>query len=157
MSQAPVYIIGHKNPDADAICSAIAFEAYKEACGEHNYVAARCGNSNARIDTILEKFDTPLPPLITDVTPKVRDIMIRDVYKCRTDSTCAEALDLIDEYDVRSLPVVDHEERIQGLVSIFQLGEFFIPKPRETKQMRKVSTSISAITQALKAKIVHTF
>ncbi|MGB0370824.1 MAG: putative manganese-dependent inorganic diphosphatase [Opitutales bacterium] len=156
MAEKPVYIIGHKNPDADAICSAIAYEAFKKETGETRFQAARCGNSNKRIDAILEKFDVSLPPLITDVTPKVKDIMITKVLKAHTDSTCAEALDLIDEFDVRSLPVVDDDNRVKGLVSIFQLGEFFIPKPRETKQMRKVVTSISAIISALKARVVHT-
>ena len=57
----PIYIFGHKNPDADAICSALAYEAYKHAIGQTEYVAARCGNSNARIDAILDRFQTPLP------------------------------------------------------------------------------------------------
>ncbi|MEM9025533.1 MAG: putative manganese-dependent inorganic diphosphatase [Verrucomicrobiota bacterium] len=156
MAEKPVYIIGHRNPDADAICSAIAYEAFKRESGETRFKAARCGNSNKRIDAILGKFEVNLPPLITDVTPKIADIMITQVLKARTDSTCAEALDLIDEFDVRSLPVVDDDNRVQGIVSIFQLGEFFIPKPRETKQMRKVVTSISAIISALKARVVHT-
>ena len=50
---APTFVIGHKNPDADSICSALAYAAFKEARGETGYVAARCGNSNARIDAIL--------------------------------------------------------------------------------------------------------
>lgn len=52
----PTYVIGHRNPDADAICSAIAYAAYKDAKGGRGYVAARRGNSNARIDTILRRF-----------------------------------------------------------------------------------------------------
>ena len=46
----PIYVVGHRNPDADSICSAIAYAAFKQARGERDYVAARCGNSNARID-----------------------------------------------------------------------------------------------------------
>ncbi len=63
----PTYVIGHKNPDADSICSAIAYAAFKQARGETGYIAARCGNSNARIDTILERFHTPLPLYQSDV------------------------------------------------------------------------------------------
>ena len=58
---APTYVIGHKNPDADAICSAIAYAAFKEASGQKGYVAARCGNSNARIDAILQRFGVVFP------------------------------------------------------------------------------------------------
>ena len=57
----PIYILGHKNPDADAICSALAYEAYKHATGQTEYIAARCGNSNARIDAILDRFKVDLP------------------------------------------------------------------------------------------------
>ena len=74
-TQNATYIIGHRNPDADAVCSSIAYAAYKEARGESGYIAARCGNSNARIDTILQRFRQPLPLYLSDVTPRVRDLI----------------------------------------------------------------------------------
>ena len=151
----PIYIFGHKNPDADAICSALAYEAYKHAIGQTEYVAARCGNSNARIDAILERFKTPLPRFIGDVTPRVGNIMQSKVRTVTKQSTCAGALELIDQYDVRALPVVDDAGQIEGLVSIFQLGEFFIPKPREPRAMRRVQTSVQSIIDSLNAKVLH--
>lgn len=151
----PIYIFGHKNPDADAICSALAYEAFKHAIGQTEYVAARCGNSNARIDAILERFKTPLPVFIGDVTPRVDSIMSKNVQTVTRQSTCAEALELIDKYDVRALPVVDKKGRIEGLISIFQLGEFFIPKPKEPKAMRRVHTSVQSIVDSLNAEVLH--
>ena len=150
-----VHIFGHKNPDADAICSAIAYEAYKHATGSTEYEAARCGNSNARIDAILDYFDLPLPRFIGDVTPRLENIMHTKVRSVTKDSTCAEALELIDEYDVRALPVVDKKGCLEGLVSIFQLGEFFIPKPTEPLKMRRVHTSIKAIIRSLNATVLY--
>lgn len=157
MSQAeqPVYIFGHKNPDADSICSAIAYEAFKHAIGEKHYVAARCGNSNARIDAILEKFKLPLPLFIGDVTPRIENIMHRTVHTVRSSDTYAEALELIDEHDVRVLPVVDDEGCLEGSISFFQLAETFIPKPRATREIRRVNSSISAIIRSLDAKVLH--
>jgi manganese-dependent inorganic pyrophosphatase len=151
---SPIYIFGHKNPDADAICSAIGYEAFKHATGQSEYIAARCGNSNARIDAILEHFQTPLPMFIGDVTPRVVNIMQRKVRTVTRQSTCAEALELIDKYDVRALPVVDEAGKIEGIVSIFQLGEFFIPKPKEPKEMRRVHTSVQSIVDSLNAKVL---
>lgn len=151
----PTYIIGHKNPDADSICSAIAYAAYKEARGLTGYIAARCGNSNARIDTILERFQQPLPLLLSDVTPRVRDVMVSDVVSVCEDATCAEALELIDEHDVRVLPVLNPERRVLGSVSIFQLGGFFVPRVRAPREMRKVHTSINHIVRALNARVIH--
>ena len=151
----PIYIFGHKNPDADAICSALAYEAYKHAIGQTEYIAARCGNSNARIDAILERFKTPLPRFIGDVTPRVGNIMQSMVRTVTKKSTCAGALELIDQYDVRALPVVDEGGQIKGLVSIFQLGEFFIPKPHEPRAMRRVKTCVQSIIDSLNAKVLH--
>ena len=88
------YIIGHKNPDADSICSAIAYAAFKDARGEKGFVAARCGNSNARIDTILSRFRQPLPLYLSDVSPRIRDLMVRKVISLDECATCAEALQL---------------------------------------------------------------
>ncbi|MGB0183835.1 MAG: DHH family phosphoesterase [Opitutales bacterium] len=73
--ESPIYVLGHKNPDADAICSALAYSAYKHAMGEKNYVAARCGNTNPRIDAILEHFQLPVPVFLGDVTPRIEAIM----------------------------------------------------------------------------------
>ena len=149
------YVIGHKNPDADAICSAIAYAALKEARGDLGFVAARCGNSNARIDTILARFHHPLPVYLSDVTPRVRDLMVSNVISITEDATCAEALDLIEAHDIRILPVLDAHHRFIGSVSIFQLGGFFTPKVREPKLMRQVHTRLADIARALKAKVLH--
>ncbi|MGC9450826.1 MAG: putative manganese-dependent inorganic diphosphatase [Oceanipulchritudo sp.] len=153
--QEKVYIIGHRNPDADAICSAIGYAAYKGARQEGVFVPARCGNSNARIETILGRFGIALPEFIGDVTPRVRDIMVGDVIKVRPDSICMEALELIDRHDVRVLPVVDEAGLLQGSLSIFDLGEHFIPKPRDERSMRRVRTSVQDIIRALEAKVIH--
>ncbi|MEY4403123.1 MAG: hypothetical protein RIR91_1158 [Verrucomicrobiota bacterium] len=146
---APTYIIGHKNPDADAICSAMAYAAFKEASGQPGYVAARCGNSNARIDAILNRFGATLPEFVGDVTPRVEDIMQRNPYVVSVDDTCARALELLDLHDVRALPVLDREGRLDGYVSIFGLGDYFIPKPKRATSMRKVHSSIGAIIRSI--------
>ncbi|OAM91192.1 putative manganese-dependent inorganic diphosphatase [Termitidicoccus mucosus] len=149
------YIVGHRNPDADSVCSAIAYAAFKEARGEHGYIAARCGNSNDRIDTILRRFNTPLPLYLSDVTPRVRDIMVRDVVSAPITATCAEALALIDEHDVRVLPITADAQHVLGTLSIFQLGGHFVPRAREPREMRKVETSLAHITRALHARVLH--
>ncbi|MCC5024699.1 MAG: putative manganese-dependent inorganic diphosphatase [Candidatus Synoicihabitans palmerolidicus] len=155
-STAPhTYIIGHRNPDADAICSAIAYAALKNALGQTGFVAARCGNTNARIDTILTRFKQPAPVYLTDVTPQVRDVMIEDVVSISADATCAEALELVDKYDVRVLPVVSPERYVKGQLSIFDLGGFFVPKVSAPREMRKVVTSLDQIARALKATILN--
>ncbi len=149
------YIIGHKNPDSDAICSAIAYAALKEAQGAKGYVAARCGNSNERIDTILKKFRQPLPVYLSDVTPRVQDLMASEVYSVNENATCAEALELIEHHDVRVLPVLASERRVVGTISITQLSGHFVPRISTPREMRHVHTRLSNITRALKARVLH--
>ena len=150
-----IYIIGHRNPDADAICSAIGYAAFKNKTSPEEHVPARCGNSNARIEAILAKFETALPEFIGDVTPRVRDIMVTEVIKVDPDTICMEALELIDKHDVRVLPVVTTEGLLKGTLSIFDLGEHFIPKPREEREMRRVHTNPQNIIRALNAEVIH--
>ncbi len=152
--EEPIYIIGHKNPDPDAVCSAIAYAAFKEARGEAGYVPARCGNSNARIDAILNHFSVPLPIFLGDVTPCVKDIM-HPPHRITVDATCASALKLIDEHDVRALPVVNQDNTLEGLLSVYHLGEYFIPKPNAPTKLQHVKTNIDAIVRSLNADIKH--
>jgi manganese-dependent inorganic pyrophosphatase len=147
----PTYIIGHKNPDADSICSAIAYAAFKEARGETGFIAARCGNTNARIDTILNRFHQPLPLYLSDVSPRVRDLMSADVPSVLDTATCADALELIDRDDLRLLPVLDDQSRVSGTVSLSQLGSLFIPRTTDPRRMRQVHTSLHHIVRALQA------
>lgn len=153
--EEPIYIFGHKNPDADSICSAIAYESFKHATGQMHYRAARCGNSNARIDTILQKFKLPLPLFIGDMTPRLSDVMHKEVYSVKKDSTYAEALELIDTHDVRALPVIDSSNKVEGVISIFELGDAFIPKPKAGIEMRRVYSNISAIIRSLNARVLN--
>lgn len=151
--QEITYVIGHKNPDADAICSAISYANFKILTGQKGYIPARCGNTNARIDTILTKFNQPTPLFLGDVSPRVRDIMVRTVVKIHEDATMSEALQLIDDYDVRVLPVVDSSNTLKGYISIFQMGDYFIPKFNEPRSMRHVYTSIGDVAKALQADV----
>ncbi|MDB6127302.1 MAG: Inorganic diphosphatase [Verrucomicrobia bacterium] len=149
------YVVGHKNPDADAICSAIAYAAYKQQRGELGYIAARCGNSNARIDTILARFHQPLPVYLSDVSPRVKDVMAHTVISLPENATCAEALELIDRNDIRMLPVISGRRGLVGTVSLAALGSVFIPRVNEPRLMRQVNTSLANITRALHAKAIH--
>lgn len=151
----PTYVIGHKNPDADAICSAIAYAALKEARGERGYVAARCGNSNARIDTILRRFRQPLPHYLSDVAPRVHDLMTPNVVFVQDNATCAEALELIDRHHIRVLPITTAQRQPVGTVSVAHLGGVFIPRVSQPRLMRQVHSSLAAIARALRAQIVH--
>ena len=74
--QETTYVIGHKNPDTDSICSAICYAALKERTGG-SYTPARAGQINDETRFVLEHFAVPVPRLMETVETQVRDIQIR--------------------------------------------------------------------------------
>ncbi|MDP2137854.1 MAG: putative manganese-dependent inorganic diphosphatase [Candidatus Didemnitutus sp.] len=153
-ASSPIYVVGHKNPDADSICSALAYAAFKEARGESGYLAARCGNTNARIDAILSRFHTPLPLYLSDVRPRVEDVMVADVHSVAETASCAEALEFIDRHGHRLVPVLNAEQKLIGTVTAPQLAHAFLPQIAEPKKMRLVTTDLNSIARTLNAEVI---
>ncbi len=77
--RAGLLVIGHKNPDTDSVCSAIAYAAYKSDVGAERAEAFRAGNLNEQTRFVLSHFGIESPPLLTDVYPRIGDIMIPGV------------------------------------------------------------------------------
>lgn len=149
-----VLVIGHRNPDADAICSAIGYADFKRRTGLTEAVAARCGDTNERIDFILHSFGVPPPRFVPDVSPKVRDVMQRDVFSVAPESTAADALSQMDEHDIRILPVLDADKRCRGMLSLFKLSKFLFPAPNRPFDSRRVLSSLQNIAQTLGGKLL---
>ena len=76
----PLYVIGHRNPDTDSICSAIGYAHLKQALGE-SAVPARAGKINSETRFVLEKFGVEIPILSADLYPRAKDIMSPDEGK----------------------------------------------------------------------------
>ena len=153
-----ILVIGHRNPDTDAICSAIGYAEFKRRTGMPEAVAARCGDTNDRIDFVLKTFGVPAPKFIADVSPKVSDVMQRRILSVRPDATAAEALRLMDEKNLRILPVLDENQKCRGLLSLFKLSKFLFPAANLTNQghsSREVLSSLSGLAKTLDGKLVN--
>jgi manganese-dependent inorganic pyrophosphatase len=148
-----VLVIGHRNPDTDAICSALGYAEFKRRTGLTGAIAARCGDTNDRIDFVLETFGVPPPRFVADVSPKVRDVMVTQVISVPPTATVADALGVMDERNIRVLPVLD-DGICQGLVSVFKMTKFFFPTPSRLFDSRRVLASIKNLAATLGAKIV---
>lgn len=148
-----VLVIGHRNPDTDAICSAIGYAEFKRRTGLTGAVAARCGDTNERIDFVLETFGVPAPKFVADVSPKVRDVMVAQVVSVPPTATVAEALSVMDDRNIRVLPVLDDGVCI-GLVSVFKMTKFFFPTPSRLFDSRRVLASLNDLATTLGARIV---
>jgi len=149
-----VLVIGHRNPDTDAICSAIAYAEFKRRTGLPEAVAARCGELNGRIDFVLRSFGVPPPKFVADVSPKVRDVMHAGVFSVSPQAVVAEALGLMDEHNVRMLPVLDEERRCRGLLSLFKLSQFLFPSGRRLVDSRRILSSLRGLAATLGGELL---
>ena len=154
MSDSELLVIGHRNPDTDAICSAIGYAEFKRRTGSPHAEAARCGDTNARIDFVLETFGVPAPRFVSDVSPKVRDVMASHVVSVLPADTVARALGVMDEKNIRVLPVLSSDGVCRGLISVFKMTKFFLPAPGRLMESRRVLASINNLARTLDAKIV---
>lgn len=149
-----VLVIGHRNPDTDAICSAIAYAEFKRRTGLPQAVAARCGDTNDRIDFVLQRFGVPAPRFVADVTPKVGDVMETRILSVAPESTAADALGLMDEHNLRVLPVLDANRSCRGLVSLFKISKFLFPTAPGQTDSRRLLTSLENLAQTLSGKLL---
>jgi manganese-dependent inorganic pyrophosphatase len=152
-----ILVIGHRNPDTDAICSAIGYAEFKRRTGMTEAIAARCGDTNDRIDFVLNTFGVPAPKFVADVSPKIADVMQRKILSVRPDSTTAEALRLMDEKNVRILPVLDADQKCRGLLSLFKLSKFLFPAvswDASQCNSREVLSSLTGLARTLNGELV---
>ena len=149
-----ILVIGHRNPDTDSICSAIGYAEFKRRTGMPEAVAARCGDTNDRIDFVLRTFGFPPPRFVADVTPKVRDVMAPHVLSVRPEGTTAEALSLMDEHNLRILPVLDEAQRCRGLVSLFKISKFLFPAAHRVTDSRRVVSSLTNLARTLAGELL---
>jgi manganese-dependent inorganic pyrophosphatase len=149
-----VFVIGHRNPDTDAICSAIGYAEFKRRTGMPEAVAARCGDTNDRINFVLDTFGVPSPRFVADVSPKVRDVMHAEVLSVTPDATAAEALGLMDEHDIRVLLVLDATGKCCGLLSLFKLSKFLFPAANRLVDSRRVFSSLNNLAKTLGGKLL---
>jgi manganese-dependent inorganic pyrophosphatase len=141
-------VIGHRNPDMDSICSAIAYAELKRKLGMADVVAARAGNTNERIDFVLQRFGVPAPDFVSDLAPKVADLMETKVISVPHDSSIYQAITSIEESKLRGLPVVDAEDRCLGLLSGWKISHYLFPPRDEALNSRLVLGAVTDIVQS---------
>jgi manganese-dependent inorganic pyrophosphatase len=147
-------VIGHRNPDMDSICSAIGYAEFKRTTGMESAVAARCGNTNQRIDFALHKFGLEAPVFFADVYPRIEDVMQRNVVSIHRDAPVYQAMTRFGEDKFRGLPVVDDARNCIGLLSAFKLGKYLFPPIENLSSSRIVDASIAHIREAIRGMLI---
>ncbi len=129
-----VYVVGHRNPDTDSICSAIAYSRLKNALGDGNsYIATRAGQINAETEYVLNRFSADIPVYLNNIGTRVKDMEIRRVPGVDRGLSLKKAWELMDEINAVTLPIVTHDNKLEGIITIQDIA---------TSMMRRQDSSI---------------
>ena len=111
-----VYVVGHKNPDTDSICSAIAYAELKRTVTGNDYVARRAGQINEETHYVLNKFGVSAPALLQNVKLQVKDMDIHKIDGVSPNVSIKDTWAKMRENNVKTIPVLKDDELV-GVIS----------------------------------------
>lgn len=117
-AERPVYVIGHRNPDTDSICSALAYAWLKNQRGDARYEALRAGALNRETEFVLQHLGVAAPELCTDISPQIKDIAYRRQAGIDPEMSVRAAWNLMQEVEITTLGIVDGEDRLLGIIAL---------------------------------------
>jgi len=148
---APTIVIGHKNPDTDAICSAIGYAEYLRRAKGGRVAAAACGVMNTRTAWVLNEAKVEAPGRIMDVRPTAGDICRRDAVVAKASENFLSVYERISEGGYRTLPVIDDKGCPLGMVSMLALLHLVLPEHAggSADSVRGVRACLDSILEVL--------
>lgn len=111
-----VWVIGHKNPDTDSICAAIAYADLQNQIGDTVYEPKRAGHLNEETKYVLRKFETEVPEYVDDVRTQVKDIAFRRTVGVRSNISLKKAWEMMSTSKVVTLPIISDTNELLGLI-----------------------------------------
>jgi manganese-dependent inorganic pyrophosphatase len=148
-------VFGHRNPDTDAICSALAYADLLRRTTRPDAVACCCGPPNKRTEYVLERAGLAAPRIVMDVRPQVEDVCRREVVTAAFGDAFHEVWQRMKEGDLRALPVVDADRRVVGVISVLEMMELFFHDSADAVKARTVTTSLDKIRDVLGGGFQH--
>ncbi|MGE4213895.1 MAG: putative manganese-dependent inorganic diphosphatase [Anaerotignaceae bacterium] len=148
-----ITVVGHKNPDTDSICSAIAYANLKNHISSANYVAKRCGDISKETSYVLDRFSVAYPPCISDVRTQVSDIEIKQVDGVSGDISIKKAYGLMKKQNAVTLAVTKADGRIEGVITIGDIAASDMDV-YDSKIVSKANTSYKNIVETLDGRVL---
>lgn len=149
-----IYITGHKNPDSDSICAAVAYSEFKNKTGSTKTIPLRQGSLSRETKFILDYFDVEEPLLKTTMKLQISDLNFDNISPITSDISLKKAWSLMKENNVKSLPVVDEQGILKGIASISNLISTYIDN-WDNNILTKSGTTINNILDTLSAKAIY--
>ena len=146
-----VYILGHKNPDTDSICSAIALAYLKNRAGEELYVPKRAGQMNEETEYVLRYFQVQPPAYLPDVGTQIKDMEIRRMPGASKDISVREAWEMMQERQAVTLPLTDEKGRLEGIITVGDITTSMMNQ--NPKSLSEAKTPFAHIARTLNGEI----
>lgn len=149
-----VYVSGHRNPDTDSICSAIAYSYLLNATNKYNAVPVRLGKINRETEYVLKRFGVEHPVLLKTVKQKVEDLNYDKVTVFSKDLTLKTAWFLLKQQNLKSAPILDEHGQLLGLLSTSNIIEGYMDQ-WDSEVLKKAKTPVENVIDTLEANVIY--
>lgn len=122
-----IFIIGHKNPDTDSICSSIAYAHLKNSLDKENqYIPIRIGVVSSETKYVLKSFGVEEPELIVDVKTQIADINIKNVATVEPSISMKRAWETMKDCNITTLPVSEDGSKLDGMITVGDIAQSYM-------------------------------
>ena len=147
-----IYVVGHKNPDTDSICSAIAYATLREHITGQKHEARRAGQINEETAYVLKRFGMNPPKLLSNVKLQVKDLDIHKTESVTPNASIKEAWEKMRKNNVKTIPVLNNNE-LAGLVSTGDIAKSHM-EVYDSYILSKAKTQYKSISNTLDGTIL---
>lgn len=153
--QEKIFVIGHKNPDTDSICSAIAYcDIKNRTTQDSKYIAKRAGQINEETEYVLNRFGVQPPGYLSNIGTQVKDMDIRLSPEANKSMSLKNAWDLMQENSIVSLPIREKDGTLEGLITIGDIAKTYMDTT-DSYLLSRARTQYQRIAETIGGKVVE--
>ena len=147
-----VYVVGHKNPDTDSICSAIAYAALKTKITGIHHEPRRAGQLNEETQYVLEHFGVKVPRLLSDLREQIKDVELKEVDGLKSSVSIRTAWEKMQESNIHTLPVT-RDGKLEGVITIGDIAKTYM-EVYDSTILSKARTQYRNIARAVDGEVL---
>lgn len=149
----PVFVIGHRTPDTDSICSAICYARLKQMLTGREHIPCRAGQVNAETQYVLDCFGVEAPRYLASLNPRLSDVQYREVAGIAAQLSLRRAWQYMSENNIHTIPVVDGERNLEGLLTFSDIARFYM-EDQDANALAAARTSYRNLVDVLNGELV---
>ena len=154
-NQEKIFVIGHKNPDTDSICSAIAYYDIKNRTSQHQkFIPKRAGQINEETEYVLNRFGVQPPGYLSNIGTQVKDMDIRMSPDADKGMSLKAAWDIMQENSIVSLPIRDKEGALEGLITIGDIAKTYMDTT-DSYLLSRARTQYQKIAETIDGEVIE--